>query len=270
MRLIIICIFIDRYARDGYDLTLIGASVRQTLNAYRARRTTNNVWRALAHRFGLTSLDVNMSVNRMLQVAPHSRNGTGDAQAAIIQNGGLDEHNARRLKRGHDLDRYDGVTRLFHWVFAAGIIYASVAGYTLAQLSSGPERDFLSRLNMSIATVLIVLFPLRVCWKVVRIEPRALPGVSDVQLALARRVHILIYITIFAVLASGFLMVPNGYSFFGLVEIHTPFVKGALTDKLFVIHRASCALLAGLVVLHVLAVIKHQLIARNDVLRRML
>jgi cytochrome b561 len=215
-------------------------------------------------------LDVNMSVNPMLQAAPQSRNGTGDAQAAIIQNGGLDERNARRLKRGHALDRYDGVARFFHWVFAAGIIYASIAGYTLAQLSRGPERDFLSRLNMSIATVLIVLFPLRVCWKFMRIEPRALAGVSSIQLTLAHRVHILIYLTIFAVLASGFLMIPNGYSFFGLIEIHTPFVKGPLTDKLFVIHRASCALLAGLVVLHVLAVVKHQLIARNDVLRRML
>ena len=211
-----------------------------------------------------------MSVNRMLQAAPLSRNGTGDAQAATIQNGGPDEHNARRLERVRDLDRYDGVARFFHWVFAAGIIYASVAGYTLARLSGGPERDFLSQLNMSIATVLIVLFPLRVYWKFVRIEPRPLPDVSALQNALANRVHILMYVTIFAVLASGFLMVPNGYSFFGLVKIRTPFVKGALTDKLFVIHRASCALLAGLVVLHVLAVVKHQLIARNNVLRRML
>jgi len=225
---------------------------------------------SLAHQFGLTSLDVNMSVNRMLQAAPHSRDSAGDAQAGIIQNGSLDGRNAHRLKRGHDLDRYDGVARFFHWVFAAGIIYASVAGYALAQLSSGPEREFLSRLNMSITTVLIVLFPLRVCWKFVRIEPRALPKVSELQNTLAHRVHILIYLAIFAVLASGFLMVPNGYPFFGLFEIHTPFVKGALTDKLFVIHRASCALLAGLVVLHVLAVVKHQLITRNDVLRRML
>lgn len=211
-----------------------------------------------------------MSVNRMPQAATHSRNGTGDAQAAFIPDGGLGERNARRLKRRRDLDRYDGVARLFHWVFAAGIIYASIAGYTVAQLSSGPGHDLLSRLNMSITTVLIVLFPLRVCWKFVRIEPRALPGVSDAQRTLANGVHTLMYITIFAVLASGFLMVPNGYSFFGLVAIHTPFVRGALTDELFVIHRASCALLAGLVVLHVLAVIKHQLITRNNVLRRML
>jgi cytochrome b561 len=86
----------------------------------------------------------------------------------------------------------------------------------------------------------------------------------------ARIVHAVIYVMIFAVLTSGFLMVPNGYSLFGLVEIHTPFQKDQLTDELFAVHRTSCALLAGLVLLHVLAVIKHQLIARNGVLRRML
>ena len=213
---------------------------------------------------------MNVSVNRMPQAATHSRKGTGDTQAAPIPNGGVGERNARRLQRRHDPDRYDGVARLFHWVFATGIIYASIAGYTAAQLSSEPGRDLLSRLNMSITTVLIVLFPLRVCWKFVRIEPRALPDVSDAQRVLAHGVHTLMYITIFAVLASGFLMVPNSYSPFGLIEIHTPFVRGPLTDELFVIHRACCALLAGLVVLHVLAVIKHQLITRNNVLRRML
>jgi cytochrome b561 len=215
-------------------------------------------------------LDVKVSVNRMPQAARYGRNGTGNAQAAITQIAGLDERNPHQWKAAHDLDRYDGVARLLHWIFAAGIIYASIAGYTLARLSSGPERDFLSRLNMSIATVLMVLFPLRVFWKFVRVEPRELPGVSSVQRALAHRVHILIYLTIFTVLASGFLMVPNGYSFFGLVEIHTPFGKGALTHKLFAIHQASCALLAGLAVLHVLAVVKHQLITGIDVLRRML
>ncbi|MFD1554939.1 cytochrome b [Paraburkholderia silviterrae] len=168
------------------------------------------------------------------------------------------------------LDRYDGVARFFHWTFAACIVYASVAGYTLTRIASGPVHHFLSQLNMSIGTVLIVLFPFRAGWKLVRTEPRAMRGVSVRQQSLAHGVHGVLYLTMFAVLTSGFLMVPNGYSFLGLFEIHTPFQRGPLTDELFTVHRASCALLAGLVVLHVLAVIKHQLIARNDVLRRML
>jgi superoxide oxidase len=173
-------------------------------------------------------------------------------------------------RRAVDRDRYDGIARFFHWVFAAGILYASIAGYALAQLPDGPQREFLSRLNMSITTVLIVLFPLRAGWTFVRQAPRAISGVSPTQLKIAHHVHALLYITIFAVLASGFLMVPNGYSFFGLVDIPTPFAKGTLTDTLFVVHRAACALLTALVALHILAVVKHQFITRNDVLRRML
>ncbi len=206
----------------------------------------------------------------MPQAATHGVDCAGEPHAAAIASGRLGECGERRPESRRDLDRYDGIARFFHWVFAVGIIYASIAGYTLARLASGPVHDFLSRLNMSIATVLIALFPLRVGWKLVRVEPRALPRVSARQRVLAHRMHVLIYMTIFAVLASGFLMVPNGYSFFGLVEIHTPFAKGTLTDRFFVIHRAGCALLAALVVLHVLAVVKHQWIARNGVLRRML
>ncbi|WP_233889226.1 cytochrome b [Paraburkholderia flagellata] len=176
----------------------------------------------------------------------------------------------RRATSGGALDRYDGVARFFHWTFAASIIYASIAGYTLARIGSGPVHDFLSQLNMSIGTVLLVLFPFRVGWKLIRPELRELPGVSVWQQSLARFIHGVIYVTIFAVLISGFFMVSNGYSFFGLFEIRTPFQKGQLTDKLFAMHRVSCATLAGLVMLHVLAVIKHQLLARNDVLRRML
>jgi superoxide oxidase len=97
-----------------------------------------------------------------------------------------------------------------------------------------------------------------------------MPDVSVRQQSLARLIHGVIYATIFAVLVTGFLAVPNSYSFFGIAEIHTPFGKGPLTEAFFMVHRISCALLAGLVVLHVLAVIKHQLIARRDVLHRML
>jgi superoxide oxidase len=208
-------------------------------------------------------------MNRMLRAAIRSSTRAGEPRATAVHTGRSGEYKFRRPTRKRDLDRYDGLARFFHWIFAAGIIYASVMGYTIAHIARGPAHDFLSRLNMSIATVLIVLFPLRVGWKQIRIEPRALPGVSVRQHSVARGIHTVMYVAIFAVLASGFLMVPNGYSFFGLVEIHTPFAKGPLTDEFFAMHRASCALLAGLVALHVLAVVKHQWIARNNVLRRM-
>jgi cytochrome b561 len=182
----------------------------------------------------------------------------------------VDAHDAHPSAGNAAPDRYDSVARFFHWIFAAAIIYASIAGYSLTRIPHGPVRDALSQLNMSIGTVLIALFPFRAGWKLCRSEPRALPGVSARQQSLARVVHRALYGLIFVVLASGFLMVPNGYTFFGMLRIHTPFHPGWLTDDLFAVHRASCALLAGGVILHVLAVVKHQVFARRAVLSRML
>lgn len=206
-----------------------------------------------------------------LTIAKMSCGTLADERSIVIaQTGHSGWRKLRRATSGGCLDRYDGVSRFFHWIFAASIIYVSIAGYTLARIGNGPVHDFLSQLNMSIGTVLLVLFPFRVGWKLVRPELREVPGVPVWQQSLARFIHGVIYVTIFAVLMSGFVMVPTGYSFFGLVEIRTPFQKGQLTDKLFAMHRVSCAVLAALVMLHVLAIIKHQLIARKDVLRRML
>ena len=185
-----------------------------------------------------------------------------------------DDGNAKNVKASlttsGTVRRYDVLTRLFHWIFAGVILYASVVGFSLAHISNRPLHDLLSRLNMSLATLLIPLLPLRVLWKFRRIEPPPPSGVPAAQLKLAHGVHGLMYLAMLLVLSSGFLMVPNGYSFFGLVTIPTPFTKGPLTDALFFVHRTGCALLAALVGLHVLAVLKHQMVNRNDILRRML
>lgn len=177
---------------------------------------------------------------------------------------------ANRLASQHIL-RYDVLTRVLHWIFATVIIYATVIGYVLAKIGNRAEHDLLSMLNESFATVLLMLFPFRL-WRIIRRKrtvPAPISGIPLFQQKLAHTVHGLMYLTIACVLVSGYLMIPNGYSFFGLVTIPTPFSAGRLTHALFLTHRVSCAVLAAFIVLHVLAVIKHQLMGRK-VLRRML
>jgi len=203
---------------------------------------------------------------RPLSLAAVSKCEDGEEGAGLSGTGAL--HSARN-RNPHDTGRYDGVTRVLHWLFAAGIIYASVVGYALGHITTPATHQFLSHLNMSLATVLIVLFPWRVWRKFTRIEPPPLAGVSSLQNRLAHAVHGMLYLLILAVLVSGFLMVPHGYAAFG-VPIRTPFERGPLTDALFVVHRICCAVLASLVLLHVAAVVKHQWLARRNVLGRML
>lgn len=170
------------------------------------------------------------------------------------------------------LDRYDGLARLLHWVFAIGILYASIVGYSLMWIGEGmsrPLHDFFAHLNMSLATVLMVLFPLRVAWKFVRVDPPP-PDIDARQLKLARGVQILLYVTIFSALLSGFLAVPHSYMLFGMMTVPTPFEQGPVTGSFLQAHHVSCALLVGLVSLHVMGVLRHTMIKRVDILRRML
>lgn len=186
----------------------------------------------------------------------------------------------RRVSRteyaGHRIDtnlidapeRYDSVTRLLHWVFAVGIIYASIVGYALGWIADPSAHDFFSHLNMSLATVLMALFPVRVAWRFIRAEP-ASPAIDPRELRLAKGVQSLIYLAIAAVLISGFLMVPHSYALFGTVTVPTVFEKGPMTEAFFLAHRIGCASLVGLVLLHGMGVVKHTLIKPVGLLRRM-
>jgi len=167
-------------------------------------------------------------------------------------------------------ERYDGFARTLHWIFAVGIVYATVVGYSLHFIRNPSVYEFLSHLNMSLGTVLLVLFPIRVWWKFAREEPAPPKGLRPEELRDARLVQKLIYLAIAAVLISGYLMVPNGYRLFGLVDIPTPFANGGITEALFVFHRFSSGALAVLVCLHVVGVLVHSLVHRVRVLWMML
>lgn len=165
---------------------------------------------------------------------------------------------------------YDNLTKVFHWFFAIAIIYNTLSGYSLSWIQSHAVHDFISTFNVSLATVLCVLFPLRVIWMHFRKELPPVDGTSKEQHAIAKFAHSLLYMAITIVLISGYLMIPDGYSFFWLFNIVTPFPQGDATHYFFVTHRISCALLAALVILHIMAVVQHYVMHHVNIVRRML
>jgi cytochrome b561 len=166
--------------------------------------------------------------------------------------------------------RYDLFTRTLHWIFASIIIYTMIAGFSLHIISNQALWKFVAMLNMSLATCLIPLFPVRYIWSFFRPEVGLPISVSSTQSALAHLVHSLIYVLTATVLVSGILMTPDGYWFFNVIHLPTPFTKGPVVDHWFVAHKVSCYALALLVVVHIGAALKHHFVNRNSVLRRML
>lgn len=165
---------------------------------------------------------------------------------------------------------YDLLSRLLHWLMAAVILYATLAGYLMhLVIDSHPALfGFLSVLNMSMATLITPLFLLRWGWRHWR-EPLPEEPALPHHLA-ARLAHALLYGLMFVVLMSGFLMLEQGYSLFWLYSVANPIDNPEINSFFFGVHRLGCLSLAALVLLHVAAALYHHRVKGDRTLYRML
>ncbi|MFP3501926.1 cytochrome b/b6 domain-containing protein [Burkholderia sp. SIMBA_062] len=175
---------------------------------------------------------------------------------------------AQRQLPGHG--RYDRFSRVLHWIFAAVILYTMAAGISLHFITQPAVWRFVSALNMSLASCLIVLFPLRYVWSFFRRTPPDVESIPRQQRSIAHLVHSTIYVLVAFVLFSGFMMVPDGYWLFWAFYVTTPFSAGPVTEHWFALHRVGCYALAFLVAAHAAAALKHHFVSKNGVLKRML
>ncbi|CAI2091934.1 Cytochrome b(N-terminal)/b6/petB [Serratia ficaria] len=166
--------------------------------------------------------------------------------------------------------RYDAFSRMLHWVIAVGIIYATIVGYSLHFISHPTVFEFFSVLNMSLATVVTVLMAVRFIWRFFRPSVPYGGNIVGYKKGIVVLLHEIFYLIIFVVLISGFLMLEKGYDFFGIIHIPQPLGNPEVNAFFFLVHRYSCIALGGMLVLHVLAVIKHQFFEKNSILSRML
>ena len=162
------------------------------------------------------------------------------------------------------------MTKLLHWSMAFIIIYASFAGYTMHLLDTeSTMHSLLSVLNMSLATIATPLLILRYLWTFFSHSPTLPSSIPTIQISIAKLVHSLLYVLMFVVFLSGYLMLTHAYSFFWITDLPNLIDNADINLFFFQVHRVACAALFFSVALHVLAVLKHQLIAKNNVLALM-
>ncbi len=156
---------------------------------------------------------------------------------------------------------------VLHWLSAAVILWALGSGFLVAfvEVSAGTEAR-ISALNVSLTALLTPLFALRMlmAWRHRHLRIHA-PGLMG---KLARYAHLSLYIVTTLVLASGILMMDRDIQIFGLLRIPAPVTAPLVLETIHGVHRYACVVLAGLVALHVGAVVLHQW-RRTPVLQRM-
>lgn len=174
--------------------------------------------------------------------------------------------------------RYNGVAIALHWVLALALAAIFGVGLYMADLPFSPMRLKLYNWHKWAGVVILALSALRLLWRVTH-RPPALPHAVEAampgwQVAAHHATHGLMYTLFFAVpligwaysSAAGFPIV-----FLGVWQLpdFVP-VSKELAEAIKPWHELSAYAMAGLVVVHVAAALKHQFIDRDGLLQRML
>lgn len=171
--------------------------------------------------------------------------------------------------------RYGFVSILLHWGIALAVFSLFGLGFWMVGLDYyDPWRQTAPNLHKSIGLTLFVLLVLRLLWRFVSPPPPALATYSTLTRRGATFGHALLYLGLFAVMVSGYLISTadgRGIVWFGLFEV--PATLTSLPGQEDLAGWIHEYLAWGLVIfagLHGLAALKHHFIDRDATLTRML
>ena len=167
-------------------------------------------------------------------------------------------------------DRYGTVAMIIHWLTAIAILGLLWAGFTAADTADEAAKIQLLRLQTSAGIAVLSLTIFRVCWWLFTDRrPQEVAGLPRWQAMSARIVHVMFYLVIIVLGASGIgLMALSGAgdvvwgNAVGLPDFRE---YGPRTS-----HGIAARLLVALTVLHVIAALYHQFARRDGTLSRML
>ena len=173
------------------------------------------------------------------------------------------------------MQRYSGTAIALHWLIALLIVGAFTLGLVMTDIPGfSPTKLRYYAWHKWAGVTVLLLACLRLLWRLKNRPPAFPEAMPAWQRRAAHGLHHLLYVFIFAVPLSGyFYTLAAGFPvvYFGLFQLPVLIAKNkALADTLQPIHYWLNMTMAALVVLHVLAALKHHFLDRDDTLRRML
>ncbi|MBS9724321.1 cytochrome b [Stutzerimonas stutzeri] len=169
-----------------------------------------------------------------------------------------------------------GLTSIvLHWLVAVAVFGLFALGFWMVGLNyysswyrTAPD------LHKSIGILLLLIMLLRVLWRFVSPAPAPLASQGRLTRIAARLGHSLLYLGLFLVMVSGYLLStadgrPIGV--FGLFDVPALITSIAdQADRAGLVHEYAAWALVILAVVHALAALKHHFIDRDATLMRML
>ncbi|MBI1395272.1 MAG: cytochrome b [Betaproteobacteria bacterium] len=174
------------------------------------------------------------------------------------------------------MQRYTTVAITLHWLIALTILSNFALGLYMSDLplSVGPIKLRLYAYHKWAGVTVFVLVLLRILWRMTHRPPPLPETMKTWERTVANVTHVMLYLLTLAVPLSGWLFSSaKGFQtvYFKVLPIPDLIDKNPLlADLLVEWHESLNYIMAAVVVLHVIAALKHHVRDRDDVLARML
>ena len=169
---------------------------------------------------------------------------------------------------------YTLTARVLHWLIAVLVLAMIPLGFAAVNEWGGRAAPFLYNLHKSIGAVLLPLVVVRLIWRW-RYPPLPLPpDIPPLQQMAAHVTHWLLYALLVIQPLVGLIATsayPAPVPVFGLFELPQVWpADRALSERLFVLHRALGVLLAVVAAAHIGAALQHHFVRKDRILMRMI
>ena len=171
-------------------------------------------------------------------------------------------------------ERYTPTAIALHWLIALLVLTLLPLGLYMSDLPLSPYKLKLYSWHKWAGITVLMLATLRLLWRASHTPPTLSALTPRWQRLTSNAVHILLYVLLFAVPLSGWIMSSaKGVQtvWFGVLPLPDLVGKDkALGELLTTVHETLNYILMGLIITHVAAAIKHHFIDRDATLRRIL
>lgn len=180
--------------------------------------------------------------------------------------------NGRPLARA---SKYSAPAMALHWLIAIGVIGAFSLGWIMTDIPGfTPSKLRYFAWHKWIGVTVLMLVVIRLAWRATHQPPPLPEGTGRLTAIAAHATHHLLYLLMVLVPVSGYLyssVAGIQVVYLGIVPLPTLIAPHPEWRHLFRnVHVYLDWTIAGFVALHLLAVIKHQLLDRDRLLSRML
>ncbi|MEP3599058.1 MAG: cytochrome b [Stappiaceae bacterium] len=170
----------------------------------------------------------------------------------------------------------------FHWIMAFLILFMLGLGLYMHEQDITAQRTFeLYQLHKSFGFVALAMVILRLIWRLTNPTPALEPGMKAWEKALANLAHTVLYVLMFILPLSGWMMVsasPWDIPTIAFNVLHIPHLpipeNWGTRESIEALFKQAHGLFAWLLILtlvaHIAAALKHHFISRDNTLRRMM